>query len=236
MRIVLEKKPRKPIVVEGFPGFGLIGTIATEFLIESLKAKIIGRFEYDELPATLAIHQGKIVHPMGIFYSKEHNLVILHTILNTMGFEWKTADSVMKMCKELNASEIISIEGVAGLMPTEMEPKTYYFSEDSKKASKLAQTGLEPLKESIIVGVTGALLLKSNIPISCLFAQTMSTLPDSKAAASIIEALDKYLGLTIDIEPLFKRAEEFEKKIRKIQEQSLMATKEQETKKPNYLG
>jgi len=52
MRIKLEKKPKEVIVIEGFPGFGLIGTIATEYLVQHLKCEFIGKywFEIVELP------------------------------------------------------------------------------------------------------------------------------------------------------------------------------------------
>lgn len=236
MKINLFKKPKNPIVIEGFPGFGLIGTIATEFLIDHLNAEQIGVFEYDELPATLAIHQGKLVHPMGVFYSKKQNIVILHTILNTIGFEWKAANAISVMCKQLLATEIVSVEGVSGAIGQAEEPKCYFFSENQKNAQKLKNIGLEPLKESIIMGVTGALLLKSNLPVTCLFAHTLSQLPDSKAAAAIIDALSKYLSLNVDTKPLMKQAEEFERKLKKIQEQTMIATKEAETKRPSYLG
>ena len=43
MQVVLTKKPKKVIIITGFPGFGLIGTITTEFLIEHLKALPIGK-------------------------------------------------------------------------------------------------------------------------------------------------------------------------------------------------
>lgn len=236
MKIILNQKPKNPIVIEGFPGFGLIATITTEFLIEHLKAEPIGRFEYDELPATLAIHQGKLVNPMGIFYSKKHNIIILHTILNTIGFEWKAADAIMKMCKDLSVKEIISIEGVAG-QDTSSNDKSYYFSQDKNISTELKNLGMTPLKESIIMGVTSALLLKSNIPVTCLFARTLSQLPDSKASAVIIEALASYLSLSIDTKPLIKQAEEFENKLKTIQENTMMATKEAEQKRPpSYLG
>ena len=42
MKIVLTEKPKNAILIEGFPGFGLVGTITTEFLIDHLKAKKIG--------------------------------------------------------------------------------------------------------------------------------------------------------------------------------------------------
>ena len=58
---VLTKEPKGVTIIEGFPGFGLVGNIAIEFLLEHLKAEEIGEFIYDELPATVAIHKGKIV-------------------------------------------------------------------------------------------------------------------------------------------------------------------------------
>ena len=41
MELKLDKKPKNPIIIEGFPGFGFVGTIATEFLIDHLNAKPI---------------------------------------------------------------------------------------------------------------------------------------------------------------------------------------------------
>jgi uncharacterized protein len=238
LKVILDKMPAKnPIMIEGFPGFGLIGTIVTEYLIDNLKAEMIGRFEFDEMPPTLAIHQGSLVHPMGVFYSKEQNIILLHTILNTSGYEWKVADSILGMCKEVGVKELICVEGVAGLS-SEAEPlKTYFFSQDKKKKDALTNLGMTALSESIIMGVTGALLLKSDKPVTCFFVQTVSNLPDSKASAGIIEALDKYLSLSIDTKPLIKQAEEFERKLKKIQEQTMISAREQElSKKPTYLG
>lgn len=237
MKILLEKKPKNPIIIEGFPGFGLISTIATEFLIENLKAEMIGTFEFEELPPTLAIHQGEIVHPMGVFYAKDQNMIILHTILNTSGYEWKVADSIINMYNELEAKELISIEGVAGLVHNSEKIDTYFFTTDKNKKENISKLGMMPLQESIIMGVTGAILLKSKMPVTCFFAQTMSNLPDSKGAATIIESLDKYLNLSLDTKPLIKQAEIFEKKLKHIQEQTEVASQEQEkSKRPSYLG
>src|SRR3990167_5314763 len=87
MKIQIKRMPKNPLIIEGFPGFGLIGTIVTEFLIEHLKADMIGEFQYDELPATVAIHRGRLVRPMAVFHDHASNLIILHTILNTRGYE-----------------------------------------------------------------------------------------------------------------------------------------------------
>lgn len=235
MEIKLTKKLSKPKIIQGFLGFGLIGTIATEFLIEHLKAEKIGNFVYDELPATVAIHKEKLVDPMGIYYDKEYNLVILHTILNSVGLEWKLCDNILAMAKDVDAAEIISLEGVSSPQVSESE-KVFFFTENDKAKQKLAKGGLEPLKESIIVGVSGALMLRSKIPLTCLFAETKSEMPDSKAASNIIKALDDYLDLKVDYQPLLKQAEEFEQKFKTILKQSSVAAKERDKKQMSYLG
>ena len=71
MEIKLSKKPKNPIIIEAFPGFGLVGTIAGEFLLEHLEVEQIGKIIFDEMPAMVAIHENKIVEPLGVFYNKK---------------------------------------------------------------------------------------------------------------------------------------------------------------------
>ena len=42
MEYILNQKPKNPVIIQGFPSFGLVGTIATGFLIDHLAAKPIG--------------------------------------------------------------------------------------------------------------------------------------------------------------------------------------------------
>lgn len=216
-------------LIEGFPGFGLVGTIATEFLIEHLKTEIVGEFTYKDFPATTAIHAGKIVKPMAVHYSPEYNILILHTILSVKGQEWDTADEIVRLADELKVKEIISLEGVNAMIPQE---ETRLFSYGNSHFEGL---GASALSESIIVGVTAALLLKME-NVSCLFAETHTGLPDSKAAAAIITFLDQYLKLKVDPAPLMRQAEEFEQKLKTIMQQTQKSTSEAEKKNLSYLG
>jgi predicted ATP-grasp superfamily ATP-dependent carboligase len=229
LRIVLKKTPRKPIIIEGFPSFGLVGTIATEFLLEHLKAELIGEFHYEELGPIVAIHKSKLVNPMAVWYVPSKNIVILHTILNVKGFEWEIANEIIKMAEKMKAKEIIGLEGVATDDPTE-DIKVYYYGD-----KKMEATGAQPVKESIIMGVSASLMLRYK-NTNCIFAAAHSQLPDSKAAAKIIEVLDKYLGLKVDYNPLLKQAAEFEDKIRTIIQQSNKTLKEADKKTMSYLG
>lgn len=236
MELKLDKKPQNCTIIEGFPGFGLIGTIASEFLLEHLDCEMIGKFWFEDLPATIAIHEGKIIHPIGIYYNKKYNLVIVHSITGASGTEWKMSQLVNDLAKKLKAKEIISLEGVGSATPSDTH-RVFYFTKDPKKEKKLKDTGLEPLKEGIIMGVTSAMLiLTEDVPLSCIFAETHSQLPDSKAAAKLIEALDKYLGLKVDYKPLLAMAEKFEEKIKGLMQQTKHAEVEKGKKELSYVG
>jgi uncharacterized protein len=237
MKIILKKKPKNPTIIQGFPGFGLVGTIATEFLLDHLKTEKIGKIWIEELPAMVAIHEGHVVEPIGIFYSKKYNIVIIHAISVVAGVEWKLTDAIADIAKQLNAKEIISLEGIGSTVPSE-DTKAFHFSSDKKKSETLKAAGSESLQEGIIMGTTGLIMLKSQkgIPVSCIFAETHSELPDSKAAARVIEVLDKYIGLKVDYKPLIKQAEKFEEKLKELMIKGAQMTKQQEKKRMSYVG
>ncbi len=238
MKISLKKKPKNPTIIEGFPGFGLVGTIASEFLISHLKTEQIGKIVFNEMPAMVAIHENKVVEPLGIFYNEKYNLIIIHAITASQGFEWDIADNIIKLAEDLNAKEIISLEGVGSGEKTALTTsKVFFHAEDKKNRKRFENVKLAPLKEGIIVGVTGAILLRSEkVPVSCIFAETQSNLPDSKAAAKVIETLDKYLGLKVDYKPLMDQAEKFEDKLKSLLTQSQKAQEISEQKKLSYMG
>lgn len=234
MEIKLFEKPKGATIIEGFPGFGLVGTIATEFLIDHLETKMIGKIILDDLPAIVAIHESKLVEPLGIFYNKKYNLVILHAIASPQGHEWKISKALSELASRINAKEIISLEGVGSAGST--KARTFFYTNNPAKQKSLSKI-TEPLKEGIIMGVTGAVMLRvENIPISCIFAETTTNLPDSKAAAKIIEVLDKYLDLKVDVGPLLKQAVKFEEKLKGILSKSSAAEKMSDKKRMSYVG
>lgn len=236
MQIKLTKKPKNCTLIEGFPGFGLVGTIASEFLLEHLQVEQIGRILFDDMPAMVAIHEGKLVEPLGIFYNKKHNIVLLHAITASSGKEWKLSEMVSDLSKQLNVKEIICMEGV-GSSEEKITSRVFFYANKIKSREKFKKLKVEPLKEGIIIGVTGAVLIRTDkIPVSCIFAETHTNLPDSKAAAKVIEVLDKYMGLKVDYKPLLVQAEKFENKLKGILTESQKAQDLSEKKKLSYVG
>ncbi len=235
MTIELSEKPKSPIIIEGFPGFGFVSTIATEFLIKHLNAKKIGRFCSEKLLPVSVIHNSQVIEPLEIYYAKKENIMILRTMTNVSGAEWEIAAIVQELAEKVKAKEIISIEGLAASEKAADKSKVYYFSKNNSK--KFESMKIENLKNGIVMGVTGVLLLKADkLPMSCLFAEANPNLPDSRAAGEIIKVLDAYLDLDIDYKPLMKTAEEVEDKLKDILSKIKQTSTQKEKKEISYLG
>jgi len=236
MKVTLTQKPRNVTIIEGFPGFGLVGTITTEFLIKHLNAKPIGEIASDKLLPVAAVHNAEIIEPIGIYYDKTHSLVIIHVLSGVQGLEWQLSKKIMELAKLLNAKEIVSIEGIGS---AEKTTRGFFYTKNKERKKHFEKIGLTQLKEGIVMGVTGALLLRANITTSCIFVESHVSIADSKAAAKIVEILDKYMNLNIDYKPLLKTAEEFETKLKTMIEKGKQAPSQHTlhtNQALNYMG
>jgi uncharacterized protein len=235
MKINLKKKPKNVTIIEGFPGFGLIGTIAIEFLMDHLKTEKIGTVEMEEIPAMIAIHNNEVIEPISIHYNKQYNLVLVHAINIGANLGWKLAEVITEISKTFAAKEIISLEGVGS--PNPGSNRVFYYRTGKNKTVKKLENTANPLMEGIIVGATGALLAKDlKIPLLALFAEARGNMPDSKAAAEVIKALDAYTGLKVDPKPLLKQAAVFENKLKDILGKGKKAEDVQQKKRLSYVG
>ena len=232
---LLEKPTTKPVLIEGFPGFGFVSTIATEFLIKHLNAKMIGRITSDKIQPIAAIHKGQVIHPIGIYYDKKNNLMIIQAVTPVDGLEWEIAETVEELCKQVKVKEIIGLEGVNSQVQNK-DPNVFCFSKEKSCLLKLEKLKIMPLEEGIIIGVTGALLMKSSSPLSCFFVEAHSQMPDNKAAARLVESVDKYLKLQLDTEPLLNKAKEMEVKLKDLMGKVADTKSAKEQRHLDYMG
>lgn len=230
----LNKKLNNVTVIEGFPGFGLVGTITTEYLIDHLKCEKIGRAYFEDQPAILAVHSNMVIDPISIYYNKKYNLVIIHSISAAQGIEWKAADLVLDICKKVKAKQIISLEGIGATAKSGQD--VLYMTNSKPFEKKLKSVGVKVLDEGIIIGVTSGLMLKAKKDFTAIFAEVKSNLPDSNASARILNVLDKLLGLKVDTKPLIKQAEKFEEKLKGLMNQAQQTQKQVDKKTISYVG
>ena len=236
MEITLTKVPKNPIIIEGFPGHGLVSTIVTGYLIDHLNMEPIGKIWIPELKPIVAIQKSEVINPLEIFWNKEYNVVILQSLTGASGVEWKIADGIVDLCRKLKAKEVISIEGIAGSI--QKTPRTYYYTSNINLKKKFEDIGVSKVGTGIVIGVTAALMLKlpKTINSSCVFVEAHAGMPDSQAAAEIIKVLDAYLGLKVNYRPLLEKAKRFEESLKEIVSKTSQAQKAQQLKDINYLG
>lgn len=234
MELILNKKPKNVTIIGGFPGFGLVGTITTEFLTNHLKCEEIGQIIIKDASPVVAIHGEKLIKPITLFYNKEYNILIIHSISPGTKVEWTISQAISEIVDKTQAKQIISVEGVMSqVQPTD---NVFFHTSKPEVSKKLENCGLLKMKEGIVIGVTAAMMTKGFPDFVSLFAETHTDLPDSRASAKIIKALDNYLGLKVDYEPLIHQAELFEAKIKNVLEQGQVVSKEVQRKQENYFG
>ena len=90
-------------------------------------------------------------------------------------------------------------------------------SKDSLK--RLGDLDLPILPFGNVNGLSGSLLTRTatrDIPASCLFAEVLNQYPDPRAAASLVNVLNKMLNIEVNAEPLLKEADEIEDRLKEL--------------------
>lgn len=108
------------------------------------------------------------------------------------------------------------------------------------RARKLLETyNIAQFQEGVISGVAGVLLnegRRRNFDVISILAEARPNFPDARAAAKVIETIDKILlHVNIDVQPLYKEAEGIEEKIKAMQKQAKQPTRKS-TPKPEMYG
>jgi uncharacterized protein len=134
-------------------------------------------------------------------------------------------EKILEWSQEKGVDIILSLEGMHALGDIkEKKSQVYGIASTPSMKQVLKKLKIDQTKEGMITGVTGVLLYQGVLlkkDVICLLAQTHANYPDSRAAGLLLEKLDKMLpAIKIDPEPLYKEAQDIEKKIRKAMEQA----------------
>jgi len=207
---------RNYVLIEGFPGMGLVGTIAAKYLIEKLHMKKLGYIHSDIFVPLIRVRDGKPVYPSRIFFGKEKKLVVIiseQVIPNNNINDF--AEKIVDWIKQKKFRRVISLNGIQSAD----KPETVYgIASNDKSIGLLQQSKVEIVKEGITTGISAAMLLElKTYGIEAISLLAPIKLPaDYKAAAVLIKKLNDVLGLNIDIVPLMKEAKTAEDELTKF--------------------
>jgi uncharacterized protein len=219
------------VLIEAFPTVGLVSSIAGHFIIEQLKLEEIGMISSRYFMPAAVIHNGVPSPPVRIYAGKkicgpagscDQLVVIISEFMPAVNIIKPVADAILAWAQKKKCGYIVNFEGTHSLNPK--KPKTFGVATTQRMKDLLKKYNIEETKEGMITGITGVLLFEGarlKRDIVCLLAEAHSSYPDSRAAALLVETLDKMLPeIKMDTQPLYKDAEEIELKIRSFIKQA----------------
>jgi hypothetical protein len=219
---------RNPILIEGFPGLGMVGRIAARYLARQLKAKKLAELYSPHFPYYVLVNKKggvRLLHG-DFFFSKdkaeEGDLMFLtgDRQAQTIEGQYDIAGAVLDFADKYNVKLIVTIGGYR--KEPEETPRIVAVSNSPQllkralKANAIASSPGNP-----IVGAAGLLLGLARfrkIDALCLLAETRGYMPDPKAAKSVLQVLQKMLGLEVDLSRLDEEIKESEKLVERMRE------------------
>jgi uncharacterized protein len=218
VRIFITAKKRSVkgyTLIEGFPGMGLVGTIATKHLIDTLKFKELGYIEAPYFLPIVRVHNGQPVFPSRIYYNDEFKLVALisEQIIPKDALK-EFALTVIDWAKKSGIKRIISIEGIRVEGANKNAEIVYGIGCNEKSKKELKKHGVKLVSDGITTGVTALLLLelsKQNKMLAYSLLGNVHLTADYKAAAETLKKLNEMLNLNLNVEPLIKESKQIEK-------------------------
>ncbi len=214
LRIVEKPKLKNPSIIEGFPGIGMIGTIATSFLAEKLNMKLIGYFSSPHFPPIAAIHDYVPVSPARIYASEEHDLVVIFSeLVIPAQLVISLSEKIIEFAETYKAKAIYSFAGIASPQP---DDKMYAIASTKKLVEEMRKQNFELVKEGATQGVSGVLIAEcaaAKFPAVNFMCQTAAPL-DPRHAAKLLDKVMPMIGVNVDTKSLVAEAEKVENKIK----------------------
>jgi len=208
-----------PVIIEGLPGVGLVGGIAASFIIDRLKMELAGYVESRYLPPVALLREGIAQHPFRI-YARDGVMVLYSEVPIAPALVFDLSKRIAEFASRVKAEQVITLAGIPSPMK---EPAVYGVATSREMISLLREKEVEILKEGVISGMPGQLLLDcahAGLPAMCLLAQTPGMNPDPRGAAELIKVLNRLHGFDIDVEPLIQEAEAIEAKLEELAKQT----------------
>lgn len=211
------RKLKKPTIIIGFPGTGLVGSVAAAHLIDSPGFKFGGYITSTEFAPLAAIHDYKPLPAARIHFSEKQNaIVIISEMTIPVSASLELADDIFEFANSLKAESIISL---GGIVLKEGGNDVYVVSSDMPVVKQVTRKKIaKPIREGATTGVTGVLLTKGTLtkyPVTALLAEASEDYLDPKAASNVLKALSKMTGIKVDTSRLDKEATELNKGISK---------------------
>lgn len=217
----------KAFLVIAFPGTGMAGAVAGNFLWDSLKLRYIASVESSEFTWGAVVAKGQAMSPIRIgvgdaICGLDGNCDQLAVVVSEVPLKGPhilpTADAVLRWARDRKVREVLVLDALRqeGGEPSET---VWGVCNSPKGEACLTKVKASRFTDGVLSGMTGVTLYKGSdyrLDVMCLLAESPGQHTDARAAGRLVEAIRPLLPrLKIDPEPLYAQAEVIEKVMRK---------------------
>lgn len=203
-------------VLMGFPGSGLVGSIALQYMVDQMEFELIGNMTSKYFPPLVMMNKGVINVPVR-FYQKEEIAVVVGDIPVHPMICYEIANGLMSWLNQFKLREVVAI---AGIVTNELEKRVFGVATELEHLSRI-QDHTIVLPMGTISGIAGSILTECKvrgIPAVGLLGETINA-PDPRSSAATIDVLNKMFNINLDIAPLLEQADEIEAAMHKLAEE-----------------
>ncbi|MEJ2281720.1 MAG: PAC2 family protein [Candidatus Bathyarchaeota archaeon] len=234
--------PSDTTMIIGLPDVGLVGLIATSYLISELNLEEIAYMDSDLLPPVVVLHNGLPHAPLRI-YGNQKLIAVISELAVPAPAIYNIMRKIIDWAEEKKVKRIISMGGIPlENRQTIKEPKVFGAASNQKLLEILNKKEVSTMKEGYIVGAQALSMrysITKNISAIAILSQSFYNYPDPQAAAITLKELSKISEIEVDVTKLLEKGEEIRLKARDImkrtQQEMNKMQKSQEYDLPLYV-
>ncbi|OGS45798.1 MAG: ATP-grasp superfamily enzyme [Euryarchaeota archaeon RBG_16_67_27] len=241
---------RGATVIDGFPSVGLVSSIVANYLINALGLTQIGIMDSIYFPTVALVRDGQPMNPVRIYAGpkvddRDQVVVFISEFQPPPNLIKGIAATVLDWaqdarCNLLVCPEGLIVDGQASDEEEDRQVEVYGIGSTDKAQDLLRDNRVTLFEEGVITGVAGVLLnegRKRDFDVITLLSEAHPDYPDARAAARVIETIDKLLLHTeLDAKPLYEEAERIEMQLKTIHHQTEAAKKPTGPVRPSMYG
>ncbi len=205
-----------PTVLMGFPGSGLVGSIALQYMVDQLEFPLIGNMTSKYFAPFAMMAKGLINVPVRI-YEKAPLVAIVADIPIHPMICYEVANGIMDWLDPYHPREVVTL---AGVVTNEPEKRVFGVATNEEALARIHDL-TQFLPVGSISGIASSILTECkvrNVSGIGLLGETVNA-PDPRASAVTLGVLNRMYDLNMDMEPLLEQAEEIESTMLRLSEE-----------------
>ncbi len=232
-RLKERKRVEAEVLVTGLPGFGRVGHVAANYLVEKFGLEPVAVLHSHLFPHLVAVDEKGLVRMLNntFYYVEAERPFILVTgdvqpsiaPNTTPEPQHRYAEFMLGYAMDRGVKEIYTMAGI-DIGPNRFTQGTGVVcaATDEEILERLVSLGCEVDRGGSISGIAGLLLgyaKEEGLKGACIMGKTsgqMTAHGDPGAAAEVLKVMSKLLGFEIDVKELEEASKEIEKVVRSV--------------------